>query len=233
MQQASGNASQQHSWGSADGTSGQPQVLNPFDLAPFQQPQPNRWAPIGPANGMPTLRSIMQEEQQAAMQSHAAQPQPVSNPTFNSYQYANQTLPRAPPGLTMPPAMQQQPQQQQARQRSAGFYMNSQSRDEQGTGAAAAPATNSWAQLLRPNASNGQQNGHVDLRMATEAFRDAFSATAPPMHGPAEMLQDPLLLEAFKTPVNHVTGKLLRFLVSTPQSPCKLFSIWALKLYRL
>lgn len=206
MQQASGQ------WGSADGISGNDQGLNPFDPSPWQQATPNRWAPIGPAAGMPTLRSIMQEEQQAAMQSHPAPPT-LPNTGYSSYQYTEQQAPRAPPGLTLPPAMQQQPQQQQqTRQRSAGFYMNSQSRDEQGFVAAAAPVTNSWAQLLRSpavDASNsGQHSGHVDLRMATEAFRDAFSATAPPMHGPSEASQDPLMLEALKSPINHVTGKL-------------------------
>lgn len=215
MQQAVGNTGQQHSWGSVEGTSGQPQALSSFDLASLQQSQPNRWAPIGPSSGMPTLRSIMQEEQQAALQSHGAQPQTLNHAGFPGYQYTDQAIPRAPPGLTMPPVMQPQPQQQHTRQRSAGFYMNSQSRDDQSTMAPAAPLTNSWAQLLRSPAgdtSGTQQNGHVDLRMATEAFRDAFSATAPPMQGPAEMLQDPVMLEALKCPVNHVTGMSLRSL---------------------
>lgn len=52
----------------------------------------------------------------------------------------------------------------------------------------------------------GMENGLVDLQMATEAFRDAFSATAPPLEGPADTAQDYLLAEAYKSPANPVTG---------------------------
>ena len=213
MQQTPGNSSQQHSWGSSEGINGADQGINGFDPSPWQQPLSNRWAPIGPTTGMPTLRSIMQEEQQAVLQSHGPQAQSLNNTGFHSYQYADQGRPRAPPGLTLPPAIQQQPpqQQQQTRQRSAGFYMNSQNRDEEESVSAAGPVTNSWAQLVRSPAVDAanisQQHGFVDLRMATEAFRDAFSATAPPMHGPPEVPQDPLMLEALKGPINHVTGR--------------------------
>lgn len=53
----------------------------------------------------------------------------------------------------------------------------------------------------------GMENGLVDLQMATEAFRDAFSATAPPMEGPADSEQDYLLAEAYKSPANPITGR--------------------------
>lgn len=46
----------------------------------------------------------------------------------------------------------------------------------------------------------------VDLQMATEAFRDAFSACAPPLEGPSDLAQDYLLNEAYKSPANPVTG---------------------------
>lgn len=52
----------------------------------------------------------------------------------------------------------------------------------------------------------GMENGLVDLQMATEAFRDAFSATAPPLEGPADSEQDYLLVEACKSPANPITG---------------------------
>ena len=52
----------------------------------------------------------------------------------------------------------------------------------------------------------GMENGMVDLHMATEAFRDAFSACAPPLEGPADMAQDYLLTEAYKSPANPATG---------------------------
>ena len=52
----------------------------------------------------------------------------------------------------------------------------------------------------------GMENGLVDLQMATEAFRDAFSATAPPLEGPADSEPDYLLVEAYKSPANPITG---------------------------
>ena len=52
----------------------------------------------------------------------------------------------------------------------------------------------------------GMEHGLVDLQMATEAFRDAFSATAPSMEGPSNSDQDFLLAEAFKSPPNPITG---------------------------
>ena len=53
----------------------------------------------------------------------------------------------------------------------------------------------------------GLENGLVDLQMATEAFRDAFSATAPALEGP-DSVQDFLLVEAYKSPANPITGML-------------------------
>lgn len=52
----------------------------------------------------------------------------------------------------------------------------------------------------------GMENGLVDLQMATEAFRDAFSATAPSLEGPVDIEQDYLLVEAYKSPANPITG---------------------------
>ena len=52
----------------------------------------------------------------------------------------------------------------------------------------------------------GMENGLVDLQMATEAFRDAFSATAPSLEGPVDSEQDYLLVEAYKSPANPITG---------------------------
>lgn len=52
----------------------------------------------------------------------------------------------------------------------------------------------------------GMENGMVDLQMATEAFRDAFSACAPPLEGPSDTPQDYLLAEAYKSPANPATG---------------------------
>ena len=52
----------------------------------------------------------------------------------------------------------------------------------------------------------GMENGLVDLQMATEAFRDAFSATAPSLEGPADSEQDYLLVEAYKSSANPITG---------------------------
>lgn len=65
--------------------------------------------------------------------------------------------------------------------------------------------------LNRPEAQSplsgmgGFENGLVDLQMATEAFRDAFSATAPALEGP-DSVQDFLLVEAYKSPANPITG---------------------------
>lgn len=73
-----------------------------------------------------------------------------------------------------------------------------------------------WLQVLnRPaqqeahhafSGMGGMENGMVDLHMATEAFRDAFSACAPPLEGPSDQAQDYLLNEAYKSPANPATG---------------------------
>ena len=105
------------------------------------------------------------------------------------------------------PPQQQQQQQQQA-QRSGGFYLRN-TRDD------SVPVKGSWAQALSHQPVDGPSNplgmsslgnGMVDLQMATEAFRDAFSATAPPMEGPSDGEQDPLLAEAYRSPAHPITG---------------------------
>ena len=111
-------------------------------------------------------------------------------------------------GHMQPQHQPHQQQQQQQQQRSGGFYMRNKRDDS-------VPVKGSWAQALaRPTGEassslpgpSGSGNGLVDLHMATEAFRDAFSATAPPMDGPLESDQDPLLAEAYKSPANPMTG---------------------------
>ena len=90
------------------------------------------------------------------------------------------------------------------------------------------PVKGSWAQALtnRPsgevsNRAPGVGNGVVDLQMATEAFRDAFSATAPSMEWPdyeaadQEWSIDPLLAEAQKSPANPISGMIKLSLFSS------------------
>lgn len=66
----------------------------------------------------------------------------------------------------------------------------------------------------------GMEHGLVDLQMATEAFRDAFSATAPSMEGPGNSDQDYLLAEAFKSSPNPITGAATSDLVLLPLNLC-------------
>ena len=231
MQDAGGNTGHHHHmWDTAAdhlSTSRQGLPVSGLSSGPWQQASSAHWNPMGPPPGVPTLRSIMQEEQQAAAQAHA----PLGPPGLNAAAFsrqANLPPPMAPLGMTMPPPMQQPVPQ--TRQRSAGFYMNSENRDEEQGPVDTMPSNSTWAQMLRSGAgdppSGLQQNGHVDLRMATEAFRDAFSAAAPPMHGPADVVQDPLMMEALKSPMNPMSGQIPFFWLPSTTFICLMSPAW-------
>ncbi len=213
------SATQPAGWGSQpNGLSspGQAVQLPGLNATSWQTGPTPQWGPPAPQPGMPTLRAIMQEEQQAALQGRSAISHTTGSINASRNGSAGDTR-QLPPPMNMaqqyPVHVQQQQvlqqqQQQQQRQRSGGFYMRNKRDDS-------VPAKGNWAQALnRPPVeapSNlpgmaGFGNGLVDLQMATEAFRDAFSATAPSLEGPLEREQDPLLAEAYKSQTNPITG---------------------------
>ncbi len=221
MQNRPASASHQPGWGSHAnglGSAGQAVPLNSMNTAPWHQSSVPQWGAALPQPGMPTLRAIMQEEQQAAFSGRPSVAGSTSAPRNGSTgSLRHDSSPQLPPPMNMSnhyssqphPQPQPQPQQQQQQQqRSGGFYMRNKTDDS-------VPVKGNWAQALnRPPQEapspapgvGGFGNGLVDLQMATEAFRDAFSATAPPMDGPPDRDEDPLLAEACKSPANPLTG---------------------------
>ena len=236
MQNRATGTTQSAGWGSQpNGLSspGQAVHLPGLNATPWQTGPAPQWGPPAPQPGMPTLRAIMQEEQQAALQGRSATSHTAGSVSASRNGGAGDTR-NLPPPMNMPqhypvhvqqqqrqiqqqqqhqqqhlqqPQPQQQQQQQQP-QRSGGFYMRNKRDDS-------VPAKGNWAQALnrppveapsKPPGMAGFGNGLVDLQMATEAFRDAFSATAPSMEGPLEREQDPLLAEAYKSQAKPITG---------------------------
>ncbi len=239
MQNRVTSATQPAGWGSQpNGLSspGQAVHLPGLNATSWQTGPTPQWGPPAPQPGMPTLRAIMQEEQQAALQGRSAISHTTGSINASINGSAGDTR-QLPPPMNMaqqyPVHVQQQqvqqqqqqqqqhqqqqqmqqpqqydPQQQQQPQRSGGFYMRNKRDDS-------VPVKGNWAQALNrppveapsnPPGMAGFGNGLVDLQMATEAFRDAFSATAPSMKGPLERDQDPLLAEAYKSQANPITG---------------------------
>ena len=221
MQSRPSSAGHQPGWGNQPNGYGPTLPLSGLSNTPWGQSSTAQWGAPAAQPGMPTLRSIMQEEQQAALQGHHAAPHSMTGVSNSRHGSAGNSQhdsgPQFMPLSNVPNSAQQyqatqshlqhqQPPPQQ--QRSGGFYMNSKRDDS-------VPVKGSWAQALasRPagEASNslhgtsGFGNGLVDLQMATEAFRDAFSATAPAMDWPQDD-QDPLLAEARKSPAHPITG---------------------------
>ncbi len=235
MQNRATSATQPAGWGShPNGLSspGQAVHLPGLNATPWQTGPAPQWGPPAPQPGMPTLRAIMQEEQQAALQGRSATSHTTGSINASRNGTAGDTR-QLPPPMNMaqhyPVHVQQQQmqqqqqqmqqqqhqqqhlqqqQQQQQPQRSGGFYMRNKRDDS-------VPVKGNWAQALNrppveapsnPPGMAGFGNGMVDLQMATEAFRDAFSATAPSMEGPSDREQDPLLAEAYKSQANPITG---------------------------
>ncbi|DBA75326.1 TPA: Selenocysteine insertion sequence-binding protein 2 [Trebouxia sp. C0004] len=232
MQNRATSATQPAGWGShPDGLSspGQAVHLPGLNATPWQRGPAPQWGPPAPQPGMSTLRAIMQEEQQAALQGRSATSQTTGSINASRNGTAGDTRQLHPPmniaqrypvrlqqqhmqqqqqQMQQQQHQQQQLQQQQQPQQSGGFYMRNKRDDS-------VPVKGNWAQALNrppieaPSNSPGIAgfgNGVVDLQMATEAFRDAFSATAPSMEGPLEREQDPLLAEAYKSQANPITG---------------------------
>ncbi|DBA81301.1 TPA: Selenocysteine insertion sequence-binding protein 2 [Trebouxia sp. C0005] len=232
MQNRATSTIQSAGWGSQpNGLSspGQAVHLPGLNATPWQTGPAPQWGLPAPQPGMPTLRAIMQEEQQAALQGRAAishttgsinasrngsagdtgqLPPPMNMAQHHPVHQQQQQMQQQQHQQQMQHPQQQYPQQQQQPQRSGGFYMRNKRDDS-------VPVKGSWAQALNrppveapsnPPGVVGFGNGMVDLQMATEAFRDAFSATAPSMEGPLERDQDPLLAEAYKSQANPITG---------------------------
>lgn len=236
MQNRATSATQSSGWASQpNGLSspGQAVHLPGLNATPWQTRPAPQWGPPVPQPGMPTLRAIMQEEQQASLQGRSATSHTTGSVNASRNGPAGDTCQLPPPmnmaqhypGHVQQQQMQQQhqqhqlqqqqhqqqhlqQQQQQQPQRSGGFYMRNKRDDS-------VPVKGNWAQALnrppaeapsKPPGMPGFGNGMVDLQMATEAFRDAFSATAPSMEGPPEREQDPLLAEAHKSQANPITG---------------------------
>ena len=220
MQSRPSSAGHQPGWGNQPNGYSPALPLSGLSSTPWGQTSNAQWGASASQPGMPTLRSIMQEEQQAALQGHHPAPHSMAgmsnsrHGSAGSLQHDNGTQFMSTPNMPNTAQQyqaqshlqhQQLPPQQQ---RSGGFYMNSKRDDS-------VSVKGSWAQALasrpageasnsRPGAS-GFGNGLVDLQMATEAFRDAFSATAPAMDWPQDD-QEPLLAEAHKSPAHPITG---------------------------
>ena len=215
---------------------GQAVQLPGLNATSWQTGPPPQWGPPAPQPRMPTWRAIMQEEQQAALQGRSAishttgsinasrngsagdtrqLPPPMNMPQQypvhiqqQQQQHQQQHQQQQQQQQQMQQPQQYDPQQQQQPQRTGGFYMRNKRDDS-------VPVKGNWVQALnrppveapsKPLGMAGFGNGLVDLQMATEAFRDAFSATAPSMEGPLEREQDRLLAEAYKSQTNPITG---------------------------